>query len=303
MHSTKRLFLAEIALWVIPGLWASNYLIARAASHIVPPNLLAFGRWAFVFAVLLAWRGRALLSQRQVVRDEAPHLLVFGALGMWICGAWVYIAGHTTSATNIGLIYSVAPIGIAIGGAVLLRERLGMRQAIAMTAAVLGVLLIIFKGDPSAALRIGFDRGDLWVAGATLSWIVYSLLLKIWPTRLNPADRMTGSCLGGLVVLAPFAGWEWWHLERLPAEAYGLMLLAGLVPGLIAHLAYMYMQRELGVARSGLVLYLAPLYGALLAWAILKEAPQWFHLAGAFLILPGIRYASPNRLKADSASV
>jgi drug/metabolite transporter (DMT)-like permease len=46
------------------------------------------------------------------------------------------------------------------------------------------------------------------------------------------------------------------------------------------------------VARTALVMYLAPIYGALGAWWLLGEAPGWHHLVGAALILPSIRLAT-----------
>ena len=51
-------------------------------------------------------------------------------------------------------------------------------------------------------------------------------------------------------------------------------------------------ERELGAARTVLLLYLAPLYGALLAWLILGEPPHLYHAVGAALILPSIALAS-----------
>ena len=51
---------------------------------------------------------------------------------------------------------------------------------------------------------------------------------------------------------------------------------------------------QLGVTRASLMLYLAPVYGALLAWVFLGEPPHGYHLLGAALILPGIRFAAPR---------
>jgi drug/metabolite transporter (DMT)-like permease len=52
------------------------------------------------------------------------------------------------------------------------------------------------------------------------------------------------------------------------------------------------MQRVLGAARVGLVLYLGPLYAALIGWMVLGESIEAFHLVGAALILPGIWLAA-----------
>jgi hypothetical protein len=103
---------AAVLLWVVPGLWSSNYLIARASHGVIAPHALAMGRWALALALMLPFVGVALWRQRSAVRQEWRHLLVLGALGMWVCGAFVYQAGHTTSATNIALLYAVAPVAI-----------------------------------------------------------------------------------------------------------------------------------------------------------------------------------------------
>jgi len=65
-----------------------------------------------------------------------------------------------------------------------------------------------------------------------------------------------------------------------------------LFPGVGAYLSYSFMQRELGAARVGVVLYLLPLYTAALGWAVLGETIHAFHFAGAALILPGIYLAT-----------
>ncbi len=284
---------ALVLLWLVPAVWSSNYLIARAAGPYVPPHLLAFGRWAIVFVVLLALSARSLRANVRHVRSEWRHSLILGGLGMWICGAWVYIGGHTTSATNIGLIYAAAPVGIALGSQRLLGERLSNPQRLALAMALAGVLFVIARGDPAALLSVRFVAGDLWIVAATASWVAYSLLLQRWTSGLNVRDRLCCISAGGLILLAPFALYE--LLSRPVAlEWRGLVLifLAGLLPGLISYLAYQTIQRELGAARTALMMYVAPLYAALLAWALLGEPPRWFHAVGAILILPSIYFAS-----------
>ncbi len=274
-------------------MWSSNYLIARAAGPHVPPHILAFGRWAIVFVVLFAFCWRGLLAQPQRLRDEWWHCLVLGALGMWICGAWVYIAGHTTTVTNIALVYAAAPVGIALGSAKLLGEHLGRAQMLGMALALSGVVFVIVRGDVGVLASLSFTVGDLWVLAAMLAWVAYSILLLYWPTKLNALERLCCMAAGGLVAMLPFTVVEVAALDHaLTWRAWGLIALAALLPGLISYLAYGFIQRELGAARTALMLYLAPVYGAWLAWWLLGEPPRWFHWVGAALILPSIHLAS-----------
>jgi len=288
---------AQLLLFVVPALWSSNYLIARLAREVIQPHSLAFGRWALALALLLPFVGEGLLARRAAIAREWPHLLVLGALGMWICGAWVYIAAHTTSAANIALIYAAAPVAIAIVGVKVLHERMSVWQWGAGASALAGVLFVIAKGDLRNLLALSFTPGDAWIVAAALAWTAYSVLLKHWPSALGPGERLAAIIAGGLIALLPPTLWEWAYAPPPAAGEFGtqaltLVALAAVLPGVLSYGAYSLLQREFGAARTSLMQYLAPIYGALGAWWVLGEPPQWFHAVGAALILPGIWLAT-----------
>lgn len=285
---------AGLLLWVVPGLWSSNYLIARLSRGVISPHLLALGRWSLALALMLPFVGAALWRHRADLRQEWRQTLVLGALGMWVCGAFVYVAGQTTSATNIALIYAVTPVAIAVVGVKLLHERMRAAQRVAVIFALAGVVLVVVRGDPQVLLGVRFASGDLWVLVAAAAWVAYSVLLKRWPSALGPGPRLAAITAGGVLVLLPFTALE---LALDPGPALGtsaaVLVVAGAVlPGVLSYGAYSYLQRELGAARTALLLYLAPVYGALSAWVVLGEAPGWYHAVGAALILPSIWLAT-----------
>lgn len=285
---------AQVLLFLVPALWSSNYLIARLANDVIHPHALAFGRWALAFALLLPFVGAGLLANLAAVRREWKHLLVLGALGMWICGAWVYIAAHTTSAANIALIYAAAPVAIAIAGVKVLHERMGRMQWAAVASALAGVLFVIARGDVHNLLGLRLAPGDAWIVAAAIAWTAYSVLLKHWPSALGPGERLAAIIGGGLVALLPATVWEWMTAPPLPLTTQGLLLigLGAVLPGVLSYGAYSLLQRELGAARTALMQYLAPVYGALGAWWVLGEVPHWYHGVGAALILPSIWLAT-----------
>lgn len=283
-----------LLLWVVPALWSSNYVIARLADGLIAPHALAAGRWLLAALLLLPFVAPQLRQHAQALRREWWHLLVLGVLGMYICGAWVYIAGRTTSSTNIALIYAVTPMAIAAAGIWALGERMGRAQWAGVVLALAGLLFIIAKGSPQRLLAVEFVAGDLWITACAVSWTAYSVLLKRWPSRLPPLVRLVAIMAGGLVLLLPGAVLEATLTPTPPwtAGAIGLVLLAALLPGVLSYGAYSVLQRELGAARTAMMLYLAPVYGAGLAWVVLGEVPGWYHLAGAALILPSIWLAT-----------
>lgn len=252
--------------------------------------MLALGRWTVAALVLLAFCHREIAEKRHLVRAEAGHFLVLGALGMWVCGAFVYIGGRSTAAVNIGLLYAASPVLIALASALWLRERFGVAQALGVALALAGVLHVILRGQWSALGELTLNPGDLWISVAVLCWTAYSLLLRAWPSAFSPLARLTLISFGGVLVLLPFTAWEaiFWLPSELSWRSVGLVLAAALIPGAAAYAAYSFMQRALGAARVSVVLYLGPLYSAGVGWAVLGESVHVYHAIGAALILPGI---------------
>ena len=291
---------AYVLLWTVPALWSTNFLVARWSGDLIGPHALALARWLLALVIFLPWVGRPLWQAREVVRQEWWRSLLLGALGMWICGAIVYLGGHTTSATNIALIYAVSPVAIAVLSLRLMGERMGWSQRLGMALSVVGVLYVIAKGDWQHLAAIQFVAGDAWIVLAAIAWTGYSLGLKFWPSRLPPLQRLALIMAGGVLVMVPLtlAEWLFWPAPAAAGtsgaalKALGLVVLAAVVPGALSYGAYTLLQRELGAARTALMLYLGPVYGALLGWLFLGEPVRDYHWVGAALILPSIWLAT-----------
>ena len=217
--------LAYALLLLAPALWSANLLVARWSAEWFPPHALAFWRWLIALAPMLALSGAALWQRRAEVRREWRDLLVLGALGMWVCGAFVYIGGRTTTATNIGLIYAGVPVLITLMAAVVFRERLTGAQATGAAIALAGVLTIVLKGDPGTLARLDFVVGDLWVATAACCWAVYSIWLRRRPSQLDPLTRLAAVTAAGVLVLAPLTAIESFAVGSDHSIADGLQAL------------------------------------------------------------------------------
>lgn len=289
-HSASEHRLALALVFVAPALWSVNYLVARWAPGVIAPHLLALARWSVAALLLGAFCWREIAAKHAAIRAESRHFLVLGALGMGVCGAFPYIGGRHTSAVNIGLIYAVSPVLIALASSLWLRERFGVIAWLGVAAALGGVLHILIRGQWQALADVRINPGDVWVAAAAVAWTAYSLLLRAWPSAFGALARLTLIACGGVLVLVPFALGEalFWLPSTLSWQSVGLVLAAALLPGAAAYGAYSFMQRVLGAARVGMVLYLGPIYSAVVAWLVLGEQIELFHLAGAAAILGGI---------------
>jgi len=281
---------ALILLWVVPVLWTANYIVARKAPGVIGPHLLALGRWGLAALVLVVLARSELWMQRANIAKTWWQYLILGAFGMLICGAWVYQGARSTQAMNIALIFAASPVLISLGSVWLLKESINKHQIAGVCLALLGVVHVVVKGQWAALSNVQFVVGDLWIVAATISWAGYALLQKKWHSPLSATARLAAICLGGVVSLLPFSIWELFQpgLTVWGAEAFWLIVIAGLIPGLGAYWIYGWAQKILGANRTALALYLGPLYAAFMTWAFLGEAPGWHHLVGGLLILPGV---------------
>lgn len=304
MPLNSRQRLAIVLIFITPALWAINYLVARRAPGVIEPNLLALLRWLVAGAIYAGISWRELRAHRAHITADWRRYLVLGALGMWICGAWVYIGGHTTTAVNIALIYALSPIFIVLASAWWLRERFDRLQALGITLALGGVLHVILRGQWAALSEVQFVAGDGWILAAALSWTAYALLLKRWPSPLSTSGRLAVISLAGVLVLLPFTLWEVFNSPgpALTLEGMGLVLAAALFPGYAAYWGYAVIQQELGAARASVIQYLGPLYAAGLGWLVLGEAVHLHHALGLMLVLGGVYLVTqaPRRHAVDT---
>lgn len=277
-------------LLLTPAIWSVNYLVARSAPGVIEPHTLASGRWLLASLLFSLGHWRSLWQQRGHLAAQWRRYAILGALGMWICGAWVYIAGRTTSALNIALIYSLAPVMIVAASAYWLKEKLGYHHLLGMLLALAGVLHVVLKGQWADLAQVRWVAGDLWILVCTVSWTAYSLLLKKWQSPLASGARLSVIGLAGVLIMLPMTTLEIIQNPNpsLSWPGLGLILAAAVFPGYGAYLAYTVLQRELGASRAGVVLYVAPLYAAAMAWLLLGEPLHAYHAWGLALVLPGV---------------
>ncbi len=291
---------AYLILCVMPLFFTSNLVIGRGAIDAVEPFTLAFLRWTLASAILLpiAWGG--LRRHAELLRREWRLLTLLGLLGMWICGAIVYLALQFTTATNGTLIYTASPVLILLLERIFRGRIIGVRESIGIVLALGGVVTIVVKGSLDVLLGLQFNVGDLLFAGCALSWAVYCVLLKDKRIAPLPSNAVFASTtVAGAVTLAPFMVVEVVHTGAFPVGLDAWLSILGIVisASLLAFSCFQYGVRVLGPSITGLFMYLLPPYGVVMAIVFLGEEFHAFHAAGSALVMSGLVLATaPARL-------
>ncbi len=104
MRESRDSYLPFLLLFIQPIFMASNLIVARGGVEFVPPISLAFCRWLAVFFILLPFTFKLLKKNFKFVKQEYKFFFI-GSMGCGVCGAFPFLAGQTTTITNMGIIY------------------------------------------------------------------------------------------------------------------------------------------------------------------------------------------------------
>jgi len=213
-----------------------------------------------------------------------------GFMGCGICGAFPFLAGLTTTVTNIGIIYTSSPIFIILISSIFFKEKIFRLQIYGLAICLLGVFLIITKGKISLLLSLKFTAGDLWVLGAAIGWALYAIFLLRWKSRFSFFARFCLIALMGSLSLLPFMIIENIFFRNIIFDKYFYFwtLFAAFSPGIIAYTIHQKVQKSLGASTTGFILYLFAIYGAFYGIIFFNENLEIYHYTGAFLVFLGV---------------
>ena len=278
---------------------ASNLVVARGGVEFVPPISLAFWRWTLVFIILLPFTYLSLKKNFKVIKNEYKKLFFLGAMGCGVCGAFPFLAGETTTVTNMGIIYTSSPIFIILISSIFFGEKINFIQMIGLILCLMGVFAIIIKGNFNLLINLKFTIGDLWMLAAAIGWALYSIYLFYLKTKLPIFQRFILVAFFGAVSLFPFYVIEEYMFQRttFSSEFFSWVTFAAISPGIIAFTLYTMAQKKLGASLTGFTLYVFTVYAAIYGLLLFDEKFEIYHYIGTILVFFGVYLAKKQNEK------
>ena len=243
--------------------WGAMFPIANAALPRIGAIHLTAIRYALavpLFLAILAWaEGRSALRYE----GRFPRAFVLGSLGFAGLNLLAFVGLEHTKPQNAALVIATTPLLTAL----VLWARTGARPARATLGfagvALLGVALVISKGDPSAFVDGGLGGGELLVVLGALSFVRYTMgasELGGWsPLRYTALTATAGTLT--IIVAALVAGLAGWEATPSLGDAgshwlnVAYVILVGAVVGVLAWNAGV---KRLGPQNAALFMNLVP---------------------------------------------
>jgi drug/metabolite transporter (DMT)-like permease len=293
---TQRLSTSAIVYLVIPPmLWAGNAVVGRLISTLVSPMSFNLLRWTLAFVLLLT-------VARRVLRPDGPlwsqwrRFAVLGLLGTSGYNALNYLALHTSTAINVTLVGASTPVWMLLIGRLFFHQTVSARQMLGAALSIVGVLLVLSRGEWAVLMQLQLVPGDFYVLAASIGWAVYSWML-MHPTpesadiRADWTSFLVAQVVFGLLWSTLFTAGEW---ALTPAHVdWGWPLAAALAyvaigPSIVAYGAFGAGIQRAGPHVAAHFINLTPLFTALLSAVFLGEPPTVYHALAFVLIVMGI---------------
>ena len=273
--------------------WAGNAIVGRSAAGHIAPVTLSFLRWGLAFLLILPFTWKQLRQDWPAIRARLPLMLLLSITGIGAFNTLQYWALEYTQALNTLVLQSTGPLIVAIWSMLLLRVHLTLAQALGILLSLCGVLIIISHGELAMLSRITFNKGDLIFLVAMVVFGLYSVLtLKRPPIHGLSFVTFTFGC--GAASLIPLLLWELHARPAMALDSRNLLslLYVAVFPSTIAYLCYNRGVLLIGANRAAPFFHVVPVFGSVMAFILLGERPQLFHLIGFALVLAGVFAAS-----------
>ena len=280
------------------ALWAGNAIAGRVLVGSISPITLSAVRWGLAALLLLPLGWRVFMPGSALWQNKKRFLLL-GLFGVGSYNVLLYLALQTSTAINVTLIGASMPIWMLFIGAVFYQAKPSILQMIGAVVSLLGVGIVLTRGDLTALLSMQMVVGDLLIMLATILWAFYSWMLsrpgtsteRQWPW----AEFLMAQVTVGLLWTGFFDGFEiaaghafldfnWWTAS--------LIIFVAIGPSLIAYRCWGLGVNGAGPTVAAFFANFIPLFTALLSAAMLGEPPQLFHGLAFGLIVAGIVISS-----------
>lgn len=270
-------------------LWAANGIAGKLAVGEVSPMILTGLRWIMVCACLAGLFGRKLWTQLPLLKPYRWRLLAMGTFGFTCFNALFYLAAYYTTAVNMTLLQGGIPVIVMAGAALFFSLKVRAPQIIGIIMTVFGVLVVSTHGDLAHLAALQFNIGDIFIIIASIFYAGYTLALRNRPD-IPGIVFFTGLALAALLTSIPFM-----VVEEIMGKAawptptgWAILAFIALGPSLLSQLMFMRGVTLIGPSRAGIFVNMVPIFGAILAVAVLGEPFGLHHAAALALVIGGI---------------
>lgn len=275
-------------------IWGGTFIAGRVLALALPATVGSLLRYLVASAALLlaAWTIEGRLPRLD--RRQLLATLALGATGIFAYNLFFLGALGRLPASRTSLIVALNPVVTIAAATWLLGERMNTMRWLGVAAALVGVWIVVSRGDPLGPVTTAIGAGEAMMFGAVCAWAAYTLIGRTVLADLTPLAASAYASLFGtlmlVIVALPDLGRLGWQV--LSPGVVAAVLYLGVLGTGVAFVWYYRAVKELGPARAVIFNNLVPVFGATFGVMLLGETLSVSMLVGGAIAVAGVMLVS-----------
>lgn len=278
-----------VALVGSMALFAASFTLTKIAYRDLGPFTLGFLRFGLAALLLTGWFAVTRSGQR-VAREDRGKFVLGGLLGVTGYFALENLGVQWSTATDAALLGAAYPAIIVAVDVLLRKTRVGRRTWGGIVLAMIGAAGIVAGApqDPTnAPLRLW---GDVLILGSAVMWAFYTYATRDVVKHYSPFTTVLRQDAVGAVAFIPLVAIEapTWRAPTAPVTTALAVVALTVLCSIFAMALYAQGMRHLPTATVAASINLMPLFGLVIAAAVLHESVSMVQLASCAVVIAGV---------------
>ncbi len=211
---------AHLALLAANIIYGLNFTIAKAVMPLwIKP--LALVSFRSIITASLFWLTSFFFPYEKVSKRDLFYLFGCSFLGV-VINQILFLAGLAlTTPINSSIIMAINPVAAFVFAAIILREKISLVRGAGLAVGLSGILLLILhEGRPD--LSSTTFVGNIFTLINTLSWALFTVLIKKMLEKYKPVTVMKWVFTFGMLTNIPAGYREWSTMDwtSIPFHAW-----------------------------------------------------------------------------------
>jgi len=281
-------------LVAVPAIWGGTFVAGKIVVSVFSPLMGSLARYVVACAALLVAAFVLEKGLPRLSRQQWLATFVLGLLGIFCYNLFFMAALEKLPASRAALIIALNPVITITISALVLNEQLSRRRWLGVGIALLGVWIVISRGDFTHIASAGIGAGELFMLAAVFCWALYTIIGRRVLAGLSPLAATNYAALWGTLLLAIVAAPQIGELRlsQFDGPIIGSLLYLGVGGTALAFVWYNMSIKRVGASIASIFNNLVPVFGVAISVILLDEPLLPSMLIGGAIAIGGVMMVS-----------
>lgn len=250
--------------------WGVNFHLAQIGTAYVSPMAASAFRYTFASIGLLVITPIFLKGylNRELFRrtgKSAAAIALVGLSGVFLFNYFFFKGLSLTDAINGALLVSLNPMLTLLFASIFISAPIYKGQVFGIIISLLGVLIVITKGEYNVLINLSFNEGDLFLLLASILFAFHNVMIQKYLSWIHPVWLTILTTVGGGVLMIIFSmdslvSAEVWSV--LDSRFFLAMMGMGFLGTTLSFMFWNMGINRVGANRTAVFLNLIPVFAA-----------------------------------------